>query len=81
MGHYRARNPELSNFRIAVRKGDLTLLNTRGNTDPLVYLSGGRFRIGDDERNSETLEFSAKVEGQALRADYTSCPYCCTFGT
>ena len=81
VGHYRARNPELSNFRIAARKGVLTLLNPWSNTDPLVYLSDGRFRNGDDERSPETLEFSAIAEGRALRANYTGCPYYRTFET
>jgi len=79
VGHYRARNPELSNFRIAVRKGVLTLLNPWGNTDPLVPVDHGRFRIGADPLSPETLTFSAVVEGQALRADYSGCPFYRTF--
>ena len=79
VGHYRARNPELSNFRIAVRKGVLTLLNPWGNTEPLTPLSEGRFRIGSDRLTPETLEFSAMAGGRALRADYTGCPYYRTF--
>lgn len=75
VGHYRARSPELSNFRIAVRKGELTLLNPWGNTAPLVSRGDGSFRIGADERSPETLAFSAIVDGRALRADYTGCPY------
>lgn len=78
-GRYRARNPELSNFRIAVRKGALTLLNPWGNTEPLAPLSGDSFRIGQDSLSPETLTFSAVVDGQALRADYSGCPYFRTF--
>ena len=79
VGHYRARNPELSNFRIAIRKGTLTLLHPWGNTDPLAPLDDGSFRIGSDPLGPETLRFSAVVEGQALRADYSGCPYYRTF--
>lgn len=79
VGHYRARNPELSNFRVAIRKGMLMLLNPWGNTEPLAPRSDGSFRIGRDELSPETLRFSAVVDGQALRADYTGCPYFRTF--
>ena len=79
LGHYRARNPELSNFRIAVRKGVLTLLNPWGNTEPLMPLTDRGFRIGADDLSPETLEFSAIADGQAMRADYTGCPYYRTF--
>ena len=79
VGHYRARNPELSNFRIALRKGVLTLLNPWGNSDPLVPVTDSRFRIGSDDLSPETLEFSAIADGRALRADYSGCPYYRTF--
>lgn len=79
VGHYRTRSPELSNFRIAVRKGELTLLNPWGNTEPLTPLGGGSFRIGGDALSPERLAFAAIEDGQALRADYTGCPYYRTF--
>ena len=78
-GHFRARNPELSNFRIGIRKGALTLLNPWGNTAPLVPLNGAGFRIGQHPLSAETLTFSAITEGRALRADYSGCPYYRTF--
>ena len=78
-GHYRARNPELSNFRVAVRQGTLTLLHPWGNTSPLLPLESGRFRIGPDSLSPETLAFSAIADGKALRVDYTGCPYYRTF--
>ena len=78
-GHYRARNPELSNFRVAVRKGTLTLLHPWGNTSPLIALGGCRFRIGPDLLSPENLTFSAIADGKALRADYSGCPYYRTF--
>lgn len=79
VGHYRTRNPELSNFRIAIRKGQLTLLNPWGNTEPLTPLGNGSFRIGGDALSPERLTFNAIADGQALRADYTGCPYYRTF--
>ena len=75
VGHYRARNPELSNFRVGVHRGALTLFNPWGHTEPLVPLGGADFRIGPDERSPETLSFSAIANGRALRADYSGCPY------
>ena len=50
-GHYRARNQELSNFRVSVRKGALTLSYPWGNTEPLLPLGKADFRIGLDERS------------------------------
>lgn len=79
VGHYRARNPELSNFRVVIRKGSLTLLNPWGNTATLVPMGDGSFRIGEDPLGPETLTFSAVIEGQALRVDYSRCPYYRTF--
>ncbi len=79
VGHYRTRSPELSNFRIAIRKGQLTLLNPWGNTEPLTPLGNGGFRIGGDALSPEKLTFAAVVDGRALRADYTGCPYYRTF--
>jgi hypothetical protein len=79
VGHYRARNPELSNFRIVVRKGALVLLNPWGNTEPLTAIGEDLFRIGADTLSPETLRFDAVLEGRALRADYSGCPYYRTF--
>jgi D-alanyl-D-alanine carboxypeptidase len=78
-GHYRTRNPELSNFRVVLRKGILTLVFPSGSVEPLRPLGNGFFRIGDDPRSPETLCFDAVVEGHALRADYSGCPYYRTF--
>jgi hypothetical protein len=33
------------------------------------------FRVGSDACSRETLRFAAVVEGRALRADYSGCPY------
>jgi hypothetical protein len=78
-GHYRARNPELSNFRVVVRKDALIFLNPWGNREPLLPLEPGLFRVGANPYLAETLRFSAVVDGQALRADYSGCPYFRTF--
>jgi hypothetical protein len=78
-GHYRARNPELSNFRVVIRKGALALVLPWGLVRRLTPLSGSLFRIEDDDRSPETLQFHAVVEGQTLRADFSGCPYYRTF--
>ena len=78
-GHYRTRNPELSNFRVVLRKDTLVLLFPAGDSEPLIPLGDGSFRIGDDYRSPETLSFHAVLEGRALRADYSGCPYYRTF--
>jgi CubicO group peptidase (beta-lactamase class C family) len=74
-GHYRARNPELSNFRVALRQGGLVLLIPWGGAEPLVACDDGSFRIGADENSPETLRFDAVVGGRALLAEYSGCPY------
>jgi len=79
LGHYRTRSPELSNFRVVLRKGALALIIPWGNTEPLIPLGDGFFRIGEDNRSPETLRFDAVLEGRALRASYSGCPYYRTF--
>ena len=78
-GHYRTRNPELSNFRVVLRKGTLALIVPSGEVELLHPLDDGVFRIGEDDRSPETLRFDAVVQGRALRADYSGCPYYRTF--
>ncbi len=39
----------------------------------------GLFRVGEDACSPETLRFTAIADGQALRADYSGCPYYRTF--
>jgi CubicO group peptidase (beta-lactamase class C family) len=79
LGHYRARNPEVSNFRVVKRKGALVVVYPWGAVEPLTPLQADLFRIGEDPRSPELLRFSAVVEGRALRADYSGCPYYRTF--
>ncbi len=78
-GHYRTRSPELSNFRVVLRKGALSLITAWGDTWPLIPLDDGIFRVGEECRSPEILRFDAVVEGRALRADYSGCPYYRTF--
>jgi CubicO group peptidase (beta-lactamase class C family) len=78
-GHYRTRNPEMSNFRVVLRKGILTMLGPTGAVEPLRPLGNGLFHIGDDYNSPETLRFDSIVEGRALRASYSGCPYYRTF--
>ena len=79
VGHYRTRNPELSNFRVVVRKGTLTLMIPWGDSEPLHPLDASTFRISDDPLWPERLRFEAVVGGRALRVDYSGCPYYRTF--
>jgi hypothetical protein len=78
-GHYRVYNPELSNFRVVLRKDTLSIIYPSGAVDPLRPLEDGSFRIGDDHRSPETLKFDTIVESCALRAIYSGCPYYRTF--
>jgi CubicO group peptidase (beta-lactamase class C family) len=68
-GHYRSHNPELSDFRIVLRKGAATLIHAWGDEEPLVPLGGGVFRVGEDARSPERIRFDTIVDGQALRAN------------
>jgi hypothetical protein len=62
-----------------LRKGALALTIPWGTTEPLIPIGDGLFRIGQDPQSPETLRFDAVVEGRALRADYSRCPYYRTF--
>lgn len=79
IGHYRARNPELSNFRVAIRKSALFLILPWGLVEPLTPMGTNLFRIGGDVRSPETLRFHPAVNEQVLRADFSGCPYYRTF--
>ena len=79
LGHYRAYNFGLTNFRIVLRKGTLLLVYPTGGHQPLAPLGDGLFRIGDDPRSPETLRFDAVASGRALRAGYSGCPYYRTY--
>lgn len=66
-GHYRAYNPWYSNFRVAIRGGELMLIFPWGLEEPLEPLGGGTFRVGE-EWSPERLRFDALADGKALRA-------------
>ena len=73
-GHYRSHNPELSDFRIVLRKGAPTLIYASGDEEPLVFLGGDLFRVGADARSPERIRFDTMVDDKALRANL-SCGY------
>lgn len=74
-GHYRSHNPWETNFRIFQRKGNLYYCGADGNEEVLVPLGGDTFRIGEDESIPERITFDQVVEGKALRALRSGCPY------
>ncbi len=74
-GHYRAQNPFYSNFRVVLRKGRLLLVAPEGTEELLVPLERGRFRVGNDARAVEVLEFDTVVSGRALRAILSGVDY------
>jgi hypothetical protein len=74
-GHYRTRSPEVSNFRVVLRKGKLVLIFPWGTAESLVPLDDGSFRVGADENSPETIRFDAVVDDRALLAEYSGCPY------
>lgn len=75
IGHYRSHDPWSTNFRIFTRKGRLILSWPSGEEDVLIQLSSGCFRIGEEEYIPERLCFDQIVDGQALRALRSGCPY------
>ncbi|NJN39687.1 MAG: serine hydrolase [Gammaproteobacteria bacterium] len=75
VGHYRTRNPELSNFRVVLRKGALSLIIPWGTSEPLHPLDRKTFRISDDPLWPERLRFDAVARDRALRVEYSGCPY------
>lgn len=79
LGHYRTYNFGLTNFRVALRKGNLLLSYPAGGHDVLAPLDDGLFRIGEDTRSPETLRFDSVASGKALRAIYSGCPYYRTY--
>lgn len=74
-GHYRAHNPWASNFRVYARKGRLILSEPDGSEEFLTPLGNGLFRLGEEEYIPERIRFDEVVEGKALRATRSGCPY------
>jgi len=63
VGHYRAHNPWVSNFRVVQRKGSLLLVGAEGYEDKLAPVEDGHFAI---EHTPERLRFDTIVDGKAL---------------
>jgi CubicO group peptidase (beta-lactamase class C family) len=78
VGHYRSYNPWHTNFRIFIRKGRL-IYSAGVEETPLVPLADGVFRPDDDPRSPERVCFDTIVDGQALRAFFSTCPFYRTF--
>jgi len=74
VGHYRAYNPWVSNFRVVIRKGELLLLLPNDVGDPLEPRADGSFRIFGPH-SSERVRFDTIVNRQALRATLASGNY------
>lgn len=73
VGHYRSHNPWLSNFRVVLRKGALALITPPGGEEPLVPLGDGLFRVGEEARSPERIQFDTVLDGRALRASLSGC--------
>jgi hypothetical protein len=73
-GHYRAHNPWQSNFRVVLRRGSLWLVLPDGDEEVLTPLGEGLFRPGGED-SPERLRFDQVVDGRALRATLSGCPY------
>lgn len=74
-GHYRSHDPWETNFRVFSRKGQLIYVAPGGDEEPLIFLGADMFRIGEDDYIPERLCFDQVVNGHALRALRSGCPY------
>ncbi|MGH3115590.1 MAG: serine hydrolase domain-containing protein, partial [Gaiellales bacterium] len=70
VGHYRAYNPWITNFRVILRRDRLVLVHWWGSEDPLTPLRRDTFRVGDEDWSPERLH-----DGEALRANLSGCDY------
>jgi len=78
-GHYRSHNPWYSNFRIVLRKSNLLLIYPSGEEEVLVPLSDNTFRIGEDPRSPERIEFDMLHGDLTYRSYLSGGEYCRTF--
>lgn len=78
-GHYRSYNPWFTNFRVVLRKGELVLIEPRGEEKKLVPLKEDTFRIGEDDRLPERIRFDTVIGNQAIRAKVGGAYYYRTF--
>lgn len=74
-GHYRSHNPWYTGFRVVLRRSGLYHITPNGEEAPLILLEDGSFRVGEDKNSPERLRFDTVVEGQALRARFSTCDY------
>lgn len=79
VGHYRSNNPWRTNFRVALRKGALWLIDPDGSETALIPLSDNLFRVGAETHLPERLSFGSVAAGQALSANFSGCAYYRTF--
>jgi D-alanyl-D-alanine carboxypeptidase len=82
LGHYRAHNPWIPNFRIVARKDELWLVfpvapDGFDEEQPLIPLESdpAAFRVGADPRGPERIRFEVLIDGRAQRATLSGCPY------
>jgi hypothetical protein len=79
VGHYRAHNPWISNFRVLIRKERLILDWQLDENQELVPLEDGSFQVGTGDYRLENLRFDQVADGRALRATWSGYEYYRTF--
>jgi hypothetical protein len=75
VGHYRAHNPWISNFRVLLRKGVLLLDWQIDESQELIPLADGSFQVGHGDYRLERLRFDQVADGRALRATWSGYEY------
>ncbi|MCU1529349.1 MAG: hypothetical protein JWP75_3112 [Frondihabitans sp.] len=83
-GHFRSYTPWFTNFRTVIRHGVLVLVASPGVEAPsedviLAPLGNGLFRIGQDPRLPERLQFGPAIDGLAEWVDRDGCRYSRSF--
>jgi D-alanyl-D-alanine carboxypeptidase len=80
LGHYRAYNPWLSNFRILLQKGSLVLIiDHHSDAEPLHQTAPGKFRVGPEPSSPEFIQFDLVINGKAQQANLSGSLYGRTF--
>jgi CubicO group peptidase (beta-lactamase class C family) len=74
-GHYCSHNPWLTNFRIILRKGSLTVVYPSGEEDALVPIEDGIFRVGENPLSPERIRFDVILNNQSHRANISCGEY------
>lgn len=70
VGHYRATNPWLTNFRVFYRSGGLHFSNPQDGAEvPLTKVSEACFAMGRNKETPERLRFHDVVSGKAMRVE------------